>query len=188
MMSYGDSNWRAWVLPKEDAIPYVKKALEHGINFFDTADFYSLGQSEVALGEALKALNVKRDEVVIATKVYFPATSAQHPNNRGLSRKHIFDSIERSLKNLQLDYVDLYQIHRWDDNTPIEETMEALNDLVRSGKVRYIGASSMYAWQFAKAQAVAEKRGWTKYVVSYGINFILLHLEIDSYRCKTITT
>jgi len=162
MMSYGDPKWRAWVLPKEDAIPYVKKALEYGINFFDTADVYSLGQSEAALGEALKALNVKRDEVVIATKVF--SQTGDHPNGKGLSRKHIFDSIDKSLKNLQLDYVDLYQIHRYDDNTPIEETMEALNDLVRSGKVRYIGASSMYAWQFAKAQALAEKRGWSKFI------------------------
>jgi len=162
MMSYGDPLWRPWVLPKEEAVPYVKKALELGINFFDTADMYSLGQSEVALGNALKELNVKRDEVIICTKVFHQTEN--HPNGRGLSRKHIFDSIAKSLNFLQLDYVDLYQIHRWDEQTPIEETMEALNDLVRSGKVRYIGASSMYAWQFAKAQAIAEKRGWSKFI------------------------
>jgi len=174
MMSYGDPTWRAWVLPKEDAVPFVKRALELGINFFDTADVYSLGQSEQALGNALVELKVKRDEVVIATKVFSP--TGNHPNGRGLSRKHIFDSIDQSLKNLRVDYVDLYQIHRWDNDTPVEETMEALNDLVRSGKVRYIGASSMWAWQFAKAQSVAEKHGWTKFV-SMQNHYNLLYRE-----------
>jgi len=162
MMSYGDPKWREWILPAEDAKPFVKRALELGVNFFDTADVYSLGVSEQALGNALEALAVRREEVIIATKVF--SKTDEHPNGTGLSRKHIFDNIEKSLKNLKTSYVDLYQIHRWDNDTPIEETMEALNDLVRSGKVRYIGASSMWAWQFAKAQAVAERRGWTKFV------------------------
>jgi len=161
MMSYGDKKWRQWVLPYEDAKKYVQRALELGINFFDTADVYSLGVSEEFLGRAIKELT-QRDKVIIATKVR--AEVGPLPNDRGLGRKHIFHSIENSLKRLQTDYVDLYQIHRWDDETPIEETMEALNDLVRSGKVRYIGASSMRAWQFAKAQAIAERRGWAKFV------------------------
>jgi len=162
MMSYGSKQWRDWVLDQGQAQPFIKRALELGINFFDTADVYSLGESEVVLGNLLRKLNVQRDQVVIATKVR--GDVGPGPNDRGLSRKHIFDSIDKSLKRLQTDYVDLYQIHRWDDETPIEETMEALNDLVRSGKVRYIGASSMRAWQFAKAQAIAERRGWAKFV------------------------
>jgi len=153
-MSYGDTKWRAWVLSKEEGIAHIKQALQAGINFFDTADMYSSGQSEVVLGEALK--DVPRESVVVATKVFFPAT--QDVNGKGLSRKHIFDAIDASLKRLQMSYVDLYQIHRWDYDTPIEETMRALHDLVLSGKVRYIGASSMFAWQFAKAQHIAEKK------------------------------
>jgi len=161
MMSYGDKKWREWVLEEKEGIEYVKHALDLGINFFDTADVYSVGVSETILGKAIKQ-HAKRDQVVIATKVR--GEMGPGPNDRGLSRKHIFDSIDNSLKRLQMDYVDLYQIHRWDDDTPIEETMEALNDLVRSGKVRYIGASTMRAWQFAKAQAIAERRGWAKFV------------------------
>ncbi|MCI0842422.1 MAG: aldo/keto reductase, partial [Chloroflexi bacterium] len=147
-MTYGSSKWRDWILEEEDSKPFYKKALEAGINFFDTADVYSLGVSEEITGRALKEY-AKRDDVVIATKVFSPMGGG--PNQRGLSRKHIFDSIDDSLRRLQTDYVDLYQIHRWDPTTPIEETLEALNDLVRMGKVRYIGASSMYAWQLAKA-------------------------------------
>jgi len=159
-MSYGNTTWRKWVLPKEVGIKHIQRALELGINFFDTADVYSLGESEIILGEALKG--VPREDVVVATKVF--SRMKPGPNNTGLSRKHIFDSIDASLKRLQMSYVDLYQTHRWDNDTPIEETMEALHDIVKSGKVRYIGASSMAAWQFSKAQFVAEKHGWTKFV------------------------
>ena len=141
-MTYGSSQWRDWVLNEEDAKPFYKRALDAGINFFDTADVYSLGASEEVTGRALKEY-AKREDVVIATKVCSPMGGG--PNERGLSRKHIFDSIDNSLRRLETDYVDLYQIHRWDAETPIEETLEALNDLVRAGKVRYIGASSMYA-------------------------------------------
>jgi aryl-alcohol dehydrogenase (NADP+) len=140
----------------------VERALEAGITFFDTADVYSLGESERVLGNLLKKLNVKRESVVIATKVF--QQMSDEVNDRGLSRKHILDSIDKSLKRLQMDYVDLYQIHRWDHDTPIEETMDALNDVVRLGKVRYIGASSMFAWQFAKAQHAAELHNWTRFV------------------------
>jgi len=161
MMSYGDPQWRPWILPKADARPFVKRALELGINFFDTADMYSLGVSEEVTGKLLKEMS-PRDEVVITTKVFFP--QGDKPNQGGLSRKHILDAIDASLTRLGLDYVDLYQIHRWDYNTPIDETMEALHDVVRAGKARYIGASSMFAWQFAKAQHTAEKHSWTKFV------------------------
>jgi len=162
MMTYGDPSWRTWVLPAEEAKPFVKRSLELGINFFDTADMYSLGKSEEALGAALKEYVPKREDVVVASKVYYAMNDK--PNGRGLSRKHIMESIDASLKRLGTNYVDLYQIHRWDTETPIEETMEALNDVVRSGKALYIGASSMYAWQFAKAQHIAEARGFTKFV------------------------
>lgn len=161
MMSYGDTKWRDWVLPEADALPFVKRALEMGINFFDTANVYSIGVSEEITGRALRAM-AKRDEVVVATKVH--GRMREDVNGRGLSRKHILGSIDDSLRRLDMDYVDLYQIHRWDYDTPIEETMEVLHDVVKSGKARYIGASSMYAWQFAKAQFVAEKHGWTKFV------------------------
>jgi len=159
-MTYGSPNWRDWVLEEADSKPFYKKALEAGINFFDTADVYSLGVSEEITGRALKEY-AKRDDVVIATKVFSPMGGG--PNQRGLSRKHIFDSIDDSLRRLQTDYVDLYQIHRWDPTTPIEETLEALNDLVRTGKVRYIGASSMFAWQLSKALYPSELRGWTRF-------------------------
>lgn len=161
-MSYGDPAKRYdWALNEEQSRPYIQRALELGINFFDTADVYSMGMSEVVLGRALRDFTT-RDEVVIATKVYQPM--GLEPNNRGLSRKHIFSAIDASLKRLGTDYVDLYQIHRWDYETPIEETMEALNDVVRAGKARYIGASAMYAWQFAKALYTADLHGWTRFV------------------------
>lgn len=161
MMSYGDTNWRDWVLPEAEAQPFIKRALEMGINFFDTANVYSIGVSEEITGRALRAM-AKRDEVVVATKVH--GRMRDDVNGRGLSRKHILGAIDDSLRRLGMDYVDLYQIHRWNDETPIEETMEALHDVVKSGKARYIGASSMSAWQFAKAQHVAEKHGWTKFI------------------------
>jgi len=160
-MTYGTSKWRPWVLDEEASRPFIKRALEHGINFFDTADIYSLGVSEEVVGRALKDY-AKRHEVVIATKLYNKMGEA--PNDRGLSRKHIFDAIDASLRRLQVDHVDLYQIHRWDSETPIEETLEALNDVVRAGKARYIGASSMYAWQFAKALHTSERNGWARFV------------------------
>ena len=160
-MSFGSSKWRSWVLDNDEARPFVQKALEGGINFFDTADVYSQGESETVVGQALKDF-AKRHEVVIATKVN--GQMGKDANNKGLSRKHIMDGIDRSLTRLKTDYVDLYQIHRFDYETPIEETLEALNDVVRAGKARYIGASSMYAWQFAKMLAVSEKHGWTRFV------------------------
>jgi len=159
-MSYGDKRWRSWVLEKDEAITHIRRAYELGINFFDTADVYSLGVSEEILGEAIKGF--PRDNIVVATKV--DGSMGPGPNQRGLSRKHIFEGVEASLKRLQLSYIDLYQIHRWDAKTPIEETMHALNDLVRMGKVLYIGASSMYGWQFATAQNYAEKNGLTKFI------------------------
>ena len=160
MMTYGSKKWREWILEKNEAKPFVKRALDAGINFFDTADVYSLGESEHITGNLLK--DIKRENIVLATKVH--GQMSDDPNDRGLSRKHIMDSIDNSLKRLQMDYVDLYQIHRWDYNTPIEETMEALNDVVRAGKARYIGASSMFAWQFMKALHTSEVNGWAKFV------------------------
>ncbi|HEX2990563.1 MAG TPA: aldo/keto reductase [Anaerolineales bacterium] len=162
MMSYGAKGWREWVLDQEQAKPFVQRALEAGINFFDTADVYSVGESEKITGNLLRHFGVKRENVIVATKVH--GQMSDDINDNGLSRKHIMDSIDHSLKRLQMDYVDLYQIHRWDYQTPIEETLEALNDVVRAGKARYIGASSMYAWQFAKALYTSEKHGWTKFV------------------------
>jgi aryl-alcohol dehydrogenase (NADP+) len=162
MMTYGSPQWRKWVLGEDQTLPFVKRALEAGINFFDTADVYSLGASEIVLGSTLRTLGVARDRVIIATKVCNPMSEAV--NDRGLSRKHILDSIDRSLQRLKMDYVDLYQIHRWDPSTPIEETMQALEDVVRAGKARYLGASSMFAWQFSKAQYTAERNGWTRFV------------------------
>jgi aryl-alcohol dehydrogenase-like predicted oxidoreductase len=161
MMSFGDDSERAWVLDEAAAEPIVRTAVEGGINFFDTADTYSHGASEVATGRLLGKL-LSREEVVVATKVFMPMTPGE--NGGGLSRKHILSAIDASLERLRMDYVDLYQIHRWDPRTPIEETMEALHDVVRAGKARYIGASSMFAWQFAKAQHVAERHVWTRFV------------------------
>jgi aryl-alcohol dehydrogenase (NADP+) len=160
-MSYGDPAWRAWVLPEDASRPFIKRALERGINFFDTADMYSLGASEEVLGRALRDFT-KREQVVIATKVFNPMS--HDPNDRGLSRKHILAAIDASLRRLCTDYVDLYQIHRWDSDTPIEETLQALHDVVRSGKARYIGASSTMSWQFAKALYLADLHGWTRFV------------------------
>jgi aryl-alcohol dehydrogenase-like predicted oxidoreductase len=162
MMSYGTSKWRPWVLDETDSHPFVKKALDAGINFFDTADMYSKGVSEELTGKLLREFGAKREYVVVATKCFFNLTD--EVNGGGLSRKHIMDAIDASLKRLGIDYVDLYQIHRWDYETPIEETMEALHDVVKAGKARYIGASSMYAWQFAKAQYTADLNGWTRFV------------------------
>jgi len=161
MMSYGSKSWRPWVLEEEEGLQHVKRALELGINFFDTANMYSVGESEVITGKALKKY-AKREEVVIATKVHFKM--GEHANGSGLSRKHIMDQVDASLKRLQTDYIDLYQIHRWDYETPIEETLAALHDLVKMGKVRYIGASSMHAYQFCKALYIADLKGWTRFI------------------------
>jgi 1-deoxyxylulose-5-phosphate synthase len=173
MMSYGDPGWRNWVLPEEEARPFVRRAVEAGINFFDTADMYSRGVSEEVTGRLLKEF-ARRDEVVIATKVFFPL--AEGPNRRGLSRKHIFAAVTDSLQRLDVDHIDLYQIHRWDYHTPIEETMEALHDVVKAGHVRYIGASSMFARQFARALHVAERSGTTRFV-SMQNHYNLLYRE-----------
>ncbi len=173
MMSYGNPAWRSWVLSEDDARPLVQRAVEGGINFFDTADMYSLGVSEEVTGKLLKEFT-RRDEVVIASKVFFPMSDA--PNRGGLSRKHIFDGVRDSLRRLGVDYIDLYQIHRWDYETPIEETMEALHDVVKAGYVRYIGASSMFAWQFAKAQHTADLQGGTRFV-SMQNHYNLLYRE-----------
>jgi aryl-alcohol dehydrogenase-like predicted oxidoreductase len=161
-MTYGSKQWRPWVLSEEEARPFIKRAIELGINFFDTADMYSVGASEEVLGRALKDFGPGRDRTMIATKVFYPISD--DPNDRGLSRKHIFNSIDLSLRRLGTDYVDLYQIHRFDYETPIEETLIALNDLVRAGKVRYIGASAMYAWQFMKMLMTSDKLGVARFV------------------------
>jgi aryl-alcohol dehydrogenase-like predicted oxidoreductase len=160
-MTYGSPEWRPWILDEEQGRPIIQRALELGINFFDTADMYSQGLSEQILGRALRDFS-RREQVVIASKVFFPMGAG--PNQRGLSRVHILQAVEDSLRRLGTDYIDLYQIHRWDDETPIEETLEALHDLVKAGKVRYIGASSMYAWQFARCLYLADLRGWTRFI------------------------
>jgi aryl-alcohol dehydrogenase (NADP+) len=160
-MTYGSSAWRDWVLDEEASKPFLRLAFESGINFFDMADMYSLGATEEIVGRAVREM-AKRDDVVLATKVFFPMSD--DVNDRGLSRKHIFSAIDQSLRRLGTDYIDLYQIHRFDAHTPIEETMEALHDVVKAGKARYIGASSMYAWQFAKMQHTADAHGWTRFV------------------------
>ena len=161
MMGFGNESERPWVIDEDAAEPIVRAAVEGGVTFFDTADTYSGGASEVATGRLVPKF-LTRDEAVIATKVFMPVTPGE--NGGGLGRKHVLSGIDASLRRLGMDYVDLYQIHRWDPRTPIEETMEALHDVVRAGKARYIGASSMFAWQFAKAQHVAEQHGWTKFV------------------------
>jgi len=173
MMTYGDPKWREWVLPEEQTRPFVRRAVELGINFFDTADMYSYGVSEKVTGRLLEE-HGRREEFVIATKVFHPLTD--DPNGQGLSRKHIFASIDHSLKRLRTDYVDLYQIHRWDHSTPIEETLEALHDIVKAGKALYIGASSMFAWQFAKSLYLADRFGWTRFV-SMQNHYNLLYRE-----------
>ncbi|MFJ5488974.1 aldo/keto reductase, partial [Hansschlegelia beijingensis] len=162
-MTYGEPGRgaHAWTLDEQTSRPLIRQALELGINFLDTANFYSLGSSEEIVGRAIQDF-ARRDEIVLATKVFMPMRPG--PNGRGLSRKAIFAELDASLKRLGTDYVDLYQIHRWDYDTPIEETLEALNDVVRAGKVRYIGASSMYAWQFAKALYVSRLNGWVEFV------------------------
>jgi aryl-alcohol dehydrogenase-like predicted oxidoreductase len=160
-MSYGTSSWRPWVLDEEDARPFYRRAIEAGINFFDTSDMYSLGVSEEVTGRALKEYG-HREELVIATKVFFPW--GEGPNLGGLSRKHIVEACEASLRRLGIDAIDLYQIHRWDPKTPLEETLAALDHLVHSGKVRYIGASSGWAWQMARALGLSDQHGWARFV------------------------
>jgi aryl-alcohol dehydrogenase (NADP+) len=161
-MTYGSKKWREWILEEEESRPFIGRALELGINFFDTADVYSLGASEEILGRALKHFGQPRDRVVIATKVFSPM--GDDPNQQGLSRKHIMHSIDSSLRRLGTDYVDLYQIHRFDYQTPIEETLAALHDVVKAGKALYIGASSMFAWQFARMLYKADALGLTRFV------------------------
>ncbi len=162
MMTFGSSQWREWVLDEEASKPIIRRAVEAGINFFDTADMYSVGVSEEITGRALREFAGARENFVLATKVFNPMSA--EPNDRGLSRKHIFAAIDKSLKRLGVDYVDLYQIHRFDKHTPIEETAEALNDVVRAGKALYVGASSMYAWQFLKMLQVQRENGFARFV------------------------
>ncbi len=162
MMTYGSKSWREWVLEEPEARPLVQRAVEAGINFFDTADMYSVGASEVLTGKLLREFMPRRDDFILATKVFNPMSDA--PNDRGLSRKHILHSIDNSLQRLGVDYVDLYQIHRFDKNTPIEETCEALDAVVRAGKVLYLGASSMYAWQFFKMLSFQKTHGLAPFV------------------------
>ena len=160
-MTYGTPQWRPWVLDEAESQPFYRRAVELGINFFDTADMYSRGVSEEVLGRAMRDL-ARRDEIAVATKVYYPVE--EYPNSGGLSRKHIMSAIDASLRRLGMDYVDLYQIHRADPETPIEETLEALHDVVKAGKARYLGASSMSAWQFMQMLATQERHGWTRFV------------------------
>ena len=162
MMTYGSKKWREWVLEEEEARPFIKRALDAGINFFDTADVYSEGVSEEITGRAMKHFGVRRDSVVVATKVH--GVMGSDPNQRGLSRKHIMHAIDDSLKRLDMEYVDLYQIHRFDSTTPIEETLDALTDVVKAGKALYIGASSMWAWQFAQMLALSDELGLSRFV------------------------
>jgi aryl-alcohol dehydrogenase-like predicted oxidoreductase len=173
MMSFGDTSRRRWVLDEHDAEPIVRRAIDGGVTFFDTADMYAGGASEVLTGPLIAKL-IDREQAVVATKVFYPTTGG--PNGGGLSRKHVLAAVDASLARLQTDYIDLYQVHRWDPDTPIEETMEALHDVVRSGKARYIGASTMAAWQFAKAQAVADRHGWTRFI-SMQNHYNLLYRE-----------
>jgi 1-deoxyxylulose-5-phosphate synthase len=161
-MSYGSKKWREWVLEEPDSLPFFRQALDAGINFFDTADIYSDGVSEEVTGHALKKLGVRREEAVIATKVYNPMGDS--PNERGTSKKHIRHAIDASLRRLGVDYVDLYQIHRYDSTTPMEETLEALTDVVNQGKALFIGGSSMYAWEFARFLYLADQHGYARFV------------------------
>ncbi|MGH3989510.1 MAG: aldo/keto reductase, partial [Pseudonocardiaceae bacterium] len=174
MMSYGNRQWREWMLDEGQAEPIVRRAVERGVIFFDTADIYSDGVSEEITGRLLGKFFSRRDDYVLATKVNSPMGPG--PNDRGLSRKHILSAVNDSLRRLGTNYVDLYQIHRWNNETPIEETMEVLHDLVRAGKVRHLGASSMFAWQFAKAQHAAQRHGWTQFV-SMQNHYNLLYRE-----------
>ena len=181
MMSYGDPGWRDWILDESSAEPFVRRAAEAGINFFDTADMYSVGVSEEVTGRLLRTTFDDREDYVVATKVRMTmkrgaGPEGAAPNWGGLSRKHILAGVDASLRRLGTEYIDLYQIHRWDPHTPVEETMSALHDVVRVGKVRYIGASSMHAWQFAKAQHVADRDGWTRFV-SMQNHYNLLYRE-----------
>lgn len=188
MLTFGSPEWRPWVMDEDASRPLVKRAVDLGINFFDTGDTYSGGMSEVLTGKFLKEMfpGSRREEAVVATKVYEPvdiayegvkmASFVRRPNKDGLSRKRIFHAVDASLQRLDTDYIDLYQIHRYDTQTPIEETMEALHDVVKAGKVRYLGASSMWAWQFAKAQQVAKENGWTRFV-SMQNHYNLLYRE-----------
>jgi len=173
-MTYGSKSWREWVLEEEDSLPFIRRALDLGINFFDTADIYSLGRSEEILGNALKKFGPERERIVVATKLFQPM--GDDPNERGLSRKHIRHAIDNSLRRLQLDYVDLYQIHRFDPHTPIEETVEALGELVDEGKVLYLGASSMWAWQFATMLHTADQLGTHRFVTMQN-HYNLLYRE-----------
>ncbi len=161
-MTYGSKQWRPWVLEEEEARPFIRRALEFGINYFDTADMYSVGRSEEVLGRALKDFGPRRDRIIVATKVYH--AMSDDPNDRGLSRKHIMHSIDNSLRRLDMDYVDLYQVHRYDYSTPVEETLTALNDVVRAGKVLYVGASAMYGWQFMKMLGTSDRLGLARFV------------------------
>src|SRR6267143_3311913 len=161
-MTYGSKQWRPWILEEEEARPFIRKALELGINYFDTADMYSVGKSEEILGRALKEFGSSRDRVIVATKVY--NAMSDDPNDKGLSRKHIMHSIDNSLRRLGTEYVDLYQIHRFDAATPVEETLRALDDIVRAGKALYIGGSAMYAWQFMKMLATSDRLGLSRFV------------------------
>ena len=173
-MTYGARKWREWVLEEQESRPLIRQAIEAGINFFDTADVYSLGVSEEILGRALKDFGPPRDRLVVATKVF--GMMGDDPNQRGLSRKHIHHAIDDSLRRLQMDYVDLYQIHRFDPSTPMEETLEALNDVVRAGKALYVGASSMWAWQLAKMLHLAGQHGWPRFVTMQN-HYNLLYRE-----------
>ncbi|KAI8068204.1 NADP-dependent oxidoreductase domain-containing protein [Gongronella butleri] len=191
-MSYGSSKWFDWVLDEDESLGLIKEAWDAGINFWDTANGYSNGKSEEVIGKAIKKFNIPRDRLVLATKVFMPVfddvslspfggafkpNDIRLVNNGGLSRKYIFDSVHGSLERLQLDYIDLLYIHRFDPNTPMEETMEALHDLVKQGKVRYLGASSMYAWQFVRMNAIAEKNGWTQFVAMQDLYNLLYREE-----------
>jgi 1-deoxyxylulose-5-phosphate synthase len=175
MMSFGNNSNRPWVLDEDAAEPLVRKAVEGGVTFFDTADIYSYGASEEATGRLLNKM-LDRDDMVVATKLFMPLRDGE--NSRGLSRKHILSAIDASLRRLDMEYVDLYQIHQWDARTPIEETMEALYDVVRAGKARYIGASNTFAWEFAKAQHTADRQGWTRFVAMQS-HYNLLYREAE---------
>jgi aryl-alcohol dehydrogenase-like predicted oxidoreductase len=173
-MTYGSKTWREWVLEEEESLPFIRRALELGINFFDTADVYSLGRSEEILGKALKDFGPERERIVVATKLFNPMSD--DPNQRGLSRKHIRHAVDNSLRRLQVDYIDLYQIHRFDPHTPIEETVAALSELVDDGKVLYLGASSMWAWQFATMLHTADQLGGHRFVTMQN-HYNLLYRE-----------